>query len=206
MTCETRIDGVFWVLYCLLLDWGCVASSRLPCFIFFTLPLENKGREASHAFCKRSQYLPPPSWFEASVSLLCNQWTAAVAQPVAELQEHALGLCRTELSLWVGWLGYVSHTPQVQAVATSAWALLQVLSALGFPCLEEGLWGVLNGEGISWHEGLLDGVVWVHNQEWRRQQSRPRGVGGYPGVGWMTLYIRITPLQFDGLQWGTGTL
>lgn len=25
-------------------SWGCVASGKLPCFIFFTLPLENKGR------------------------------------------------------------------------------------------------------------------------------------------------------------------
>lgn len=140
MTCETHIGEFFWVLYCLLLDWGCVASSRLPCSIFFTLPLENKV-EASHAFCKRSQYLPPPPWFEASVSLLWNRWTAAVAQPVAELQEHALRLWRTELSLWdllVGWLGYASHTPHVQAVAASAWALLQVLSALGFPFLRRG--------------------------------------------------------------------
>lgn len=33
-----------WVLYCVLLDWGCVASGKLPHFIFFTLPLENKAR------------------------------------------------------------------------------------------------------------------------------------------------------------------
>lgn len=39
----------------------------------------------------------------------------------------------------VGWLGCASHTPHIQAVATSAWTLLQVLSALGSPFLEEGL-------------------------------------------------------------------
>lgn len=33
-----------WLLYCLLPDWGCVTSGKLPRFIFLTLPLENKGR------------------------------------------------------------------------------------------------------------------------------------------------------------------
>lgn len=31
-------------------------------------------------------------------------------------------------------------------------------------------------------------------------KAAPEEQGGYTGVGWMTLYISITPLQFDGLQ------
>lgn len=57
----------------------------------------------------------------------------------------------------VGW--DVLPTPDMSRLwQQSAWALLQVLSALEFPCLEEGLRPVLNGQGISRHEGLLDGM------------------------------------------------
>lgn len=164
---------VSWVLYCLLPDWGCVASGKLSCFIFFTLPLENKGRPK--ACFLQEKPVPATSslvWSKCafameSANCCCSPacgWASRVCFEVVE--------SKAELRGPAGWLaGMCFPHPTCRGCGNKC---------LGSASGPECTWVSLPWGGAStcaewrvylWHEGLLDGM-WAHNQGWWWQQCK----------------------------------